>query len=280
MRLFVYIAFSFVLFTFCTPQREENAVARVQDKFLYASELDDLVPPGTSEEDSIRIVKNYLDQWAKQQLLVDKALQNLSEEKQKEYQQLIEQYKRDLYIKGYIEQIVQRELDTVVTTNQMIRYYNENRENFKTNSILVKLRYIHLPKNHPKFALIQQKFNNFQPKKEAEFWNTHQLQFKTSALNDSIWVEMNQIYKKLPFLNPENRDNYIISGKSFQMPDSLDVYLVKINQALPINSVAPFEFVKPTIKEVIINSRQRELVKKFEKDITNDAIKTKKYEIY
>jgi hypothetical protein len=280
MRLFVYTAFSFVLFTFCTPQKEENAVARVQDKFLYASELDDLVPPGTSEEDSIRIVKNYLDQWAKQQLLFDKALQNLSEVKQKEYQQLIEQYKRDLYIKGYIEQIVQRELDTVVTTNQMIRYYNENRENFKTNSILVKLRYIHLPKNHPKFALIQQKFYNFQPKKEAEFWNTYQLQFKNSALNDSIWVEMNQIYKKLPFLNPENRDNYIISGKSFQMPDSLDVYLVKINQALPINSVAPFEFVKPTIKEVIINSRQRELVKKFEKDITNDAIKTKKYEIY
>lgn len=280
MRLIVYIAFSIILFTFCTPQKEENAVARVQDKFLYASELDDLVPPGTSKEDSIRIVKNYLDQWAKQQLLVDKALQNLSSDKQKEYQQLVEQYKTDLYIKGYVEQIVQRELDTVVTHNQMVAYYNENRENFKTNSTLVKLRYIQLAKNHPKFALIQQKFNQFQPKRDAEFWNTYQLQFKTSALNDSIWVEMNQIYKKLPFLNPENSDNYIISGKSFQMPDSLDVYLVKINQALPINSVAPFEFVKPTIKEVIINSRQRELVKKFEKDITNDAIKTKKYEIY
>ncbi len=280
MPLYVYIAFSLVILTFCTPKKEDNAVARVQKNYLYASELNDLVPPGTSEEDSIRIVKNYLDQWAKQQLLMDKALQNLSEEKQKEYQQLVEQYKRDLYIKGYIEQIVQRELDTVVTSNQMIKYYNKNRENFKTNSILVKLRYIHLPKNHPKFALIQQKFNNFRPEKDVEFWNTHQLQFKNSALNDSIWVEMNQIYKKLPFLNPENSSNYIISGKSFQMPDSLDVYLVKINQALPINSVAPFEFVKPTIKEVIINSRQQELVKKFEKDITNDAIKTKKYEIY
>lgn len=280
MPLYVYIAFSLVILTFCTPKKENNAVARVQKKYLYASELNDLVPPGTTEEDSIRIVKNYLDQWAKQQLLVDKALQNLSEEKQKEYQQLVEQYKRDLYIKGYIEQIVQRELDTVVTSNQMIKYYNKNRENFKTNSILVKLRYIHLPKNHPKFALIQQKFNNFRPEKDVEFWNTHQLQFKNSALNDSIWVEMNQIYKKLPFLNPENSSNYIISGKSFQMPDSLDVYLVKINQALPINSVAPFEFVKPTIKGVIINSRQQELVKKFEKDITNDAIKTKKYEIY
>lgn len=280
MRLIVYIAFSIILFTFCTPQKEENAVARVQDKFLYASELDDLVPPGTSKEDSIRIIKNYLDQWAKQQLLVDKALQNLSSDKQKEYLQLVEQYKTDLYIKGYVEQIVQRELDTVVTHNQMVAYYNENRENFKTNSTLVKLRYIQLAKNHPKFALIQQKFNQFQPKRDVEFWNTYQLQFKNSALNDSIWVEMNQIYPKLPFINPENRDAYIISGKSFQKPDSLDVYLVKINQALPINSVAPFEFVKPTIKEVILNIRQRELVKKFEKDLTNDAIKTKKYEIY
>lgn len=280
MRLLVYLASVIFFLSFCTPQKEENAVARVQDKFLYASELDDLVPPGTSKEDSIRIVKNYLDQWAKQQLLVDKALQNLSSDKQKEYQQLIEQYKTDLYIKGYVEQIVQRELDTVVTQNQMVAYYNENRENFKTNSNLVKLRYIQLAKNHPKLALIQQKFNQFQPKRDADFWETYQLQFKTSALNDSVWVEMNQIYNKLPFVNPENRDTYIISGKSFQMPDSLDVYLVKINQVLPINSVAPFEYVKPTIKEVLLNIRQRELIKKFEKDLTNDAIKTKKYEIY
>jgi hypothetical protein len=34
------------------------------------------------------------------------------------------------------------------------------------------------------------------------------------------------------------------------------------------------------LKEVLLNKRKLELIKKFEKDITNDAIKNNDYEIY
>jgi hypothetical protein len=46
------------------------------------------------------------------------------------------------------------------------------------------------------------------------------------------------------------------------------------------NQISPFEFSKPTLKEVLLNKRKLELIKKFEKDITNDAIKNNDYEIY
>ncbi len=271
--------FLVLMFSNCQPPKDDEAIARVNKKFLYKNDLEGLIPEKTNPDDSLSFVMNFINKWAKEQLLIDKALINLSEEKQNEFQKLIDQYKRDLYINAYIEQIIKRELDTIVTNNQMISYYNENKNSFRANSTLSRIRYILLPKNHTKFELIKQKFGNYNLK-DKDFWETHKMQFKASALNDSIWIDMNQIFTKLPFITPENKNDYLISGNFFQYADSLDVYLVKVNQVIPTNSVSPFEFIKPTLKEVIINTRQRELIKKFEKDITDDAIKSKKYEIY
>lgn len=261
------------------PEEKPQAVARVGESYLFKSDLVDLVSEGTSKEDSISIVRSFIDRWATQKLLIKAAEVNISKEQQEEFDRLIQQYKVDLYTKAYLEQIVQREVDTVVSTAEIKSYYDENKDNFRTNGSLIKLRYINLPKDHPKFELIKGKF--FDAKKsDAKFWETYQLQFKSSALNDSVWVEMNQIYRKLPFITPDNRENYIVEGKAIQQPDSLNVYFVKIRNVIDKNEVSPFDYVKPTIKELIINKRKLDLIKKFEKEITDDAIKNNKYEIY
>ena len=67
---------------------------------------------------------------------------------------------------------------------------------------------------------------------------------------------------------------------NFQYPDSSTVWLVKVNKVLPKNSATPLEFLRPTIKQIIINNRKLKLINTLEKEITNDAIKDNKYEIY
>lgn len=266
----------------CSYFKEEakpEAIARVGDSYLYRSEIIDLIPEGTSKADSIAIVQSYIDRWATQKLLIKAAELNIRKERQSEIDNLVLQYKTDLYTKAYLEEIVTNQLDTLVSETEMRNYYNANKENFRTNGVLLRLRYLHLPKDHPKFETIKSKF--FDRKKgDAKFWETYQLQFKSSALNDSVWVEMNQVYRKLPFINPENRENYIVSGKSIQYPDSLYVYLVKVSAVLDKNQISPYDYVKPTLKELLLNQRKLDLIKKFEKDITDDAIKNNKYEVY
>lgn len=258
---------------------ESKVVARVGNEYLYLEDIVDLVPEGASSEDSISIVKSYIERWATRQLIIDAAIRNLSPEKQKEYDKLIQQYKLDLYTKGYLEEVVKQSLDTVVSSGELKQYYELNKENFRLSGALVRLRYIQLPEDHPKFELIKRRFD--EPKKnDKAFWDTYQLQFKSSALNDSVWVELNQIYRKLPFVTPENRDQYIVSGKSLQYKDSTDVYLVRVLKVTDRNEIAPFEFIKPTLTEIILNQRKLELIKKFELEIKNDALKNKSYEVY
>jgi len=264
---------------FFTPEAKPQAIARVNDSYLFREDVKDLVPPGTPKEDSLVIIRNFIDRWASQKLLTSAAEINLSAEKQLEYDNLIKQYKIELYTKGYIEEIVRTTVDTAVSEEELSAYYKENKENFRTNGTLVKLRYIHLPNDHPKFQTIRSKFFDYR-KSDKKFWETYSMQFKSFVLNDSVWVEMNQIYRKLPFINPENRTEFISSGKAIEKKDSTDVYLVKVTNVLDDKQVSPFQYVKPTLRQVILNKRKLELIKKFEKDITDDAIKSKKYEIY
>ena len=263
-----------------TKGENPEAVARVGESYLYAAELDSLVPHNTSKEDSTVIIRSYIDRWVTQKLLIKAAERNLDDAKKEQFNMLIKQYKNDLYTKAYIEKMVQTTVDTIISQEELKKYYNENKENFKTNGTIVQLRYVHLAKDHPKIANIKSNFSNFK-KSDAAFWRTYQLQFKNSALNDSVWVSLNEVYKRLPFINPENRDKYISEGMAFEKSDSLNgIYFVKIKKVINRNQISPFEYLKPTLQQVILNRRKLELIKKFEKEITDDAIKNKDYEVY
>ena len=273
-----------ILLTVCScnyfnPEQKPQSIARVGKNYLYKSDIATLVPAGTSKEDSLLLVRDFIDRWASQKLLIDAAERNLSDTKKKEYNALIKQYKIDLYTRAYIEEVVRNTVDTIVSQEELKKYYDENKENFKTNGTLVRLRFINLSRNNPRFATISSKFFDYN-KKDKKFWDTYKLQFKSFALNDSVWVDMNQVYAKLPVINPENRDEYIRSGKRIQIQDKDNTYLIKVTNVIDKNQVSTFEYSKPTLKEIILNKRKLELIKKFEKDITNDAIKNKDYEVY
>jgi len=260
-------------------EQKPHAVARVGEEYLDVSELKGLVPEGTSKQDSIAIVKSFIERWASQKLLYNAAQVNLSKEKQAEYAELIRQYEIDLYTGGYLEEVVKQSVDTVVTQAELAAYYNANKENFKTTGTLVRLKYIRIAKDHPKFATVKSKFLSGN-KKDLKALNDMSIQFKSYAFNDTTWVDMNQVYAKLPFITPDNRDKYISGSMSYQYPDSTDVYIVKVARVLEKNQVSPFEYIRPTLQQLIINNRKLELIKKFQKEITDDAIKNDKYEIY
>lgn len=261
------------------PEKKAQSIARVGKSYLYKSDIATLVPAGTTKEDSLLLVRDFIDRWASQKLLIEAAERNLSDAKKSEYNTLIKQYKIDLYTKAYIEEVVKRTVDTVVSQEELKKYYEENKENFRTNGTLVRLRYINVSKANPRFETIRSKFFDYS-KKDKKFWETYALQCKSFAMNDTVWVDMSQVYTKLPFITPDNRDEFVIAGKRIEKTVENNVYLVKITNVIDKNQISPFEFSKPTLKEVLLNKRKLELIKKFEKDITNDAIKNNDYEIY
>ena len=222
-----------VLFSSCqwftSKENKNNSIARVGKNYLSKSDIQSIVPAGSSKEDSIIIIRSFIDKWATQKLLIDAAERNLNDKKKNELNALIKQYKIDLYTNAYIDEVVKQTVDTVVSIDELKEYYKLNKENFKTNGLLVKLRYINLPYNNPKLSTIRDKFFNFN-QKDKKYLEANTLQYKNYALNDTVWVEMSQVYEKLPIITPDNRDEYILAGKKIQVRSQNDLYLIKISK--------------------------------------------------
>lgn len=256
-----------------------NALARVYDEFLYREAIVGLVPPGSSKADSAIIVNSFINRWASQKLLLNAANINLTKTQQAALDALVKEYQEDLYAKAYLEEIVKRMVDTSVSEKELNEYYAANKDNFRANTILVKLRYLHIQKDNPKYATIRSKFFDFK-KSDRKFWENNSLQMKSFAFNDSVWVDASHIYTKLPFINPENIEQNMVAGKAIEQSVGDDMYLVKILNVIQAKDMAPYAYLKPTLKDIIVNSRKLELIKKFELDMITDAVKEKNYEIY
>jgi hypothetical protein len=256
----------------------QTPVARVNKNYLYEEDIKALITEETSPQDSALIVSNYINRWATQQLLLDQARINLSEEQQKTYERFIEEYKNGLYTEAYKNKIVSRQLDTTVSKIELESYYELNKENFKLNDELLKLRYIHVPEDFNALAVTKQKINRFNKEDQADL-ELQTYQFTSHNFNDSIWIKKENLYKVLPILS--TKENVVLNkSNNLQFQDSLGVYLVVIKDVLKTNDIAPLPFVKPTIQQIILNKRKLELVKKLEKDITKDAIKNNTFETY
>ncbi|MFI1743046.1 peptidyl-prolyl cis-trans isomerase [Thalassobellus sediminis] len=282
MRLKSFILLLLIIVTSCEFLKKTDGgvpVARVNNVYLYQEDIKDLVPEGTVSQDSTLLVQNFINKWATQQLFLDGALLNLSEEKQQTFNKLVDQYKNDLYTKAYLDALVRRSIDTIVNIQEVEDYYNGNKEAFKLNEELIKFRYIHVDENIIDFKNIEEKFKSFNEEDKKEL-DSISIQFKSYSLNDSIWIRINQVIDKIPALNAENKNQLLKKSNFVQLKDSLGVYLMQINDVLLRNDTAPLEYVKPTIDQIVINKRKLELIRKLEKDITKDAVKNKQFEIY
>lgn len=264
---------------FFEKEEVQIAIARVNDSYLYSSDIEDLVNEDTSETDSILIVQNFINRWATRQLLIDGAKLNLSETKQQAFNKLVEQYKTDLYAKAYMEALVKRSIDTLVSSAEAQEYYDNNKEAFKLNEELIKFRYIHVNEEINDYEEIEERFKRFEGEDKV-LLDSISIQFNSYSLNDSIWIKFNQVIEKIPVVTRENKQELLKKSNFIPLKDSLGVYLMQINDVLLRNEAAPLEYVKPTIDQIVINKRKLELIRQLEKDITKDAIKNKQFEIY
>jgi len=264
---------------FKTTKPAGKPVARVGNDYLYQSDIEELIVPGMSAEDSTLVVSSFITRWATQKLLMKGAKLNISVDEQQRLEDLVAQYKSDLYAQAYKDALVARNMDSAVTDTEAIAFYENNTENFKLNEELLKLRYIQLNENDYNIETIKSKFIRFN-KDDQRYLDSIAVQFKAHYLNDSTWIRLDKVVATIPPVNMENSDRLLNKTDFIQLRDSLGLYLIAVKDRLKRNDEAPLEYVKPTVKQILLNRRKLELIKELEKDITKDAIKNKQFEVY
>jgi len=276
MKKNILVIVFFIAIISCQQKIEnKNSIARVYESYLSEDDLFKIIPQNLSKEDSVLFRTNYINTWAIDQLLLQKAKLNIDDEND-EIKNLVDAYRKELLINKYKQAVLQQNLDTVIRDRDIEEYYEKNKNIYKLNEDLVQLRYIHFDKNINNEKEITKLFKSNEIDDVTKLIE-RELEFKSFNFNDSIWISLNMVLKKLPILKEVEKikkDNYI------EKEDSLGVYLVAVNDVLYHNDIAPMSYVVPTIKQMILHKRKLELIKKIEQTLINDAIKKKQFEQY
>ena len=275
---FIYLITLLLICSCDLPTNEEsNAVARVGEDFLFISDLENKIKPNGS--DSIQITSRTINEWAEELLYLKKAEINLSSREKKGLEELVSTYRNDLYVKTYKDKAIQSQLDSIVEKEEIEYYFDQNKFNFKTNKDLMRGRYVRVRNENYNLRLIRKSIQRFN-EDDKVFLDSIALQFTTYSLNDSIWVQASQFFNRLPSIPERRYKNFLKNDTFFELQDSLEVYLVVIEEVVLRNDLAPLDYVAPTLKQILINKRKLELMRQLDREIIEEALRQNIYEVY
>ena len=274
---FVYIIFAMVVFG-CDTHTEDVKLASVEERVLYLSDLTAFLPDNLSAEDSAAMAQDFIRNWVRKELVLNKAEENLSENN-KNVQKELEEYRQSLITYKYKKELVRQKMDTTVTEEQILDYYTKNQSNFLLRNNIVKAVFIKIPNEFAEPDRLKSLCNENTEESLNELNDFCIRYAKSYDIFDNRWVNFNVVSTNIPeeITNPER---YLARNKVIETRDSSYYYLAYINDFKLTGQTAPVEHVSENIKNLILNIRKIDFLKDTEEEIYQEGIRSKKFKIH
>lgn len=279
MRFLTITLFLFICScSLVNKEAEEQVLARVEDKNLFVSDIEGIVPVNASAADSSLIINNYIQKWVKDNLILKKAELNLKES-QKDFQKQLEDYRSSLIVYSYEKELIKQRLDTVVLGHEIQDFYDNNNQNFELRNDIVKVIYLKVNKKTPQLKKIRRLYKYKKDSDKDELKELAHQYAEKFHLNDDQWILFDELKNEVPIFVSE-ATGYLKNIKYIEVEDSLSIYFVHIEDYKLKNDVSPLAFEAKNIKNIIINKRKLSLINKIRSELYEEAFINKNIKIY
>ena len=257
---------------------DDEVVAEVDGVLLYRSDLDEVIPAGLSQEDSVRLAARYINSWASDQVFIGIAEQQLSKS-EKDVTKELEAYRKALLKYRYEQLYVNERLDTAVSEDKVQQYYNDNADKFVLERPVVKARFLSISSKSPMKEQIKKKMSSSE---SADVLEADSLAY-TAAMKfetwDGRWVDISALSGEFGMdhatLLSKRKGNWI------EFTDTTGILNVAYIEAfMDKGAMAPVEYTTPVIKDLIVSVRKQELINSLEQNLLEDARRNGKYKTY
>lgn len=249
---------------------DEKIVVTYKEHFLTDRDINLILPQDVSSEDSVKLVQAYIEEWVKKKAIVDKAEENIDELILKEIDNKMVEYRQDLLINGYNNYLIDKNIKDSVTEEEVRTYFEENKKSFPLSKTIVRYRAVTVEKKDEARAIAL-----FQTGKDEDFDEVMKMVL-TSGLPyhdmDSVWHTVDVLTAQFPKLNEGNYLNQLLNRRRIDIQDQNWVILIRILEEKRKGSEAPYEFVKPTIKNLLLNKRKLNLLGDLQNQLYKEAL--------
>lgn len=255
-------------------QKKENLkrtpIVKVYDKYLYADELMD-VTSNSSKEDSAKMAAVYIQDWITRQLLIQNAKKNLSSELL-DIDKKVEDYKESLIIFNYESELIRQKLDTSISIDDRMDYYNKHKENFILDEGIHRMVYIKVLRVTPNIEMWLSLMKSEKQEDKVLLKSLAKSEAIKYNLNEGVWKSKDQICSDLQ-ISDALFSKAKTSNKIIRIDEGEMTYLFNQFESKEAGEQAPFDFVNDKIYLLLLNKKKSAFLEGISKEIYNDAIK-------
>ncbi len=255
-------------------RKDDQLLAQAYNKNLYLSELEGIVPEGSTKEDSALIVAAYTQRWIREQLMMYEAERNIP--KDLNIDELVRDYRASLVRFNFEEKIIAEKLDSTVSEAETKAFYENNKDQFQLESTILKCLVLKISSKAPQKDA-DKLWNSRNPSDESRLEIFAKQWGVMSMLNRQKWYKLEEVAALLP-KGTLTTDN-VGSRREGTLSDGDFRYYFRVLDVVQGKTTAPFDYVREQASKVILHKRKMDLMEKWKEDLYQKELRRENVKI-
>ena len=200
---------------------------------------------GISPTDSARVANEYIRQWAIDIIEYEVAKDQVN----KDIEQLVEDYRRSLYLYEYEQLLVSQRMPQDVADSLLLSFYDTHKHELLLREMILKGVLVIIPKDAPNLIDLRRHLVRLDDSESLEWLEKFVYQY---AVGYELFVDNWKVCDEiLAFLPIEKRElgKLLRENKHIELEDSLNTYFLEIVEFYPSGSVMPFDYARWDIEK-------------------------------
>lgn len=255
-----------------------RTLAKVGGQTLVEQELGRALPAGLTGDDSVAFAELYVRKWVGNRLKLLEAAELFSASAD-DIEAKVEAYRQSLLIRKLDQFYVDERIDTTFTDADIAAYYNAHKAEFKLDRPLVKGHIVRFPVNHRQSHKLRElvKARSADRLQDlSDICAKNGFELKTFA----DWTAWSDFAANLPLRQRMPSEQLIRAGEVQQLRDNESQYYFFVSEVTGRGQTAPLETCRTTIRRILFNQRQAEVIRSHEEELIDAALAEGEAKIY
>lgn len=231
----------------------ETKVCKVGDEILYETDLNTMIRLFYADYEEEKAKDLAIKQWAIQQRIKLRLKETLPDVHLKNALQT-QQELMALNLFELENEYIQSHLDTIVSENEIQDYYNKHRENYKTQSYIVRALYIKIPDTVASVLDIDTHYMLNNDKDHEEIKKYANLYATNFYFEENRWIFFDDLVREVP-ISPNEKNELISNRGKAKFSEKGETHYINILDYRTKSISSPLEAERDVIKRHVLTRK-------------------------
>jgi len=192
----------------------------------------------------------------------------------------VDRLKQDLIIHAYNNSFIEKNLDTIISPEDVLRYYDNHKQSFILKEKFIKGYFIQISNTNTQLNFIKSLFYRSDTKSVKKFQELAQAEAINYYFSLNHWEKLNALLVNTPFFQDKKNVESIIRNKQLIRKINDKTFFFKITDMKSEGEISPIDIQRETIKNILLNQRKQKVIKELSENLYKQATKNRAYKIY